>query len=91
MGTENETSKNNPNKGTAGKDKKFKESKLAGFKKGAIPDGEWKKNYTPDLVFEKKEGNKKTIVILESSASGDRKVHIGELTQFLSFVNTFHE
>lgn len=38
--------------------------------------------YRPDAVFKKDD----TVVILESSTTNDRKVHIGELIQFLTFV-----
>ena len=60
------------------KDRIFKETvNLAGFKEKRIVE----QFYSPDKAFEKD----KTIVIMESSSTGDRKVHIGELTQFLSY------
>ncbi|MEK5115141.1 hypothetical protein [Bacillus sp. FSL R5-0677] len=37
--------------------------------------------YTPDLIFEGIDN----IVVLEHSSTGDRKVHIGELTQFIEY------
>ncbi|MDU7150418.1 MAG: hypothetical protein E6300_18310 [Clostridium sp.] len=37
--------------------------------------------YRPDLVLE----TDKEIIVLEHSSSGDRKVHIGELSQFVEF------
>jgi len=41
------------------------------------------KYYAPDKVME----NTDAVIFFESSSTGDRKVHIGELTQFLSYVN----
>ena len=41
------------------------------------------KFYNPDMILE----NDDTVIFFESSSTGDRKVHIGELTQFLSYVN----
>ncbi|PFD44777.1 hypothetical protein [Bacillus cereus] len=38
--------------------------------------------YNPDLIL--KDSN--NMVILEHSSTGDRKVHIGELTQFIEYV-----
>ena len=40
--------------------------------------------YAPDKIME----NNDTVIFFESSSTGDRKVHIGELTQFLSYVNS---
>ena len=37
--------------------------------------------YNPDILFV----NDKKIIVVESSSTGDRKVHIGELFQFLVF------
>lgn len=62
-------------------DKEFKQSKIEGFSKFNIQES-WKEFYYPDLTMSKE----KTIVIMESSSTGDRKVHIGELIQFLSYV-----
>ena len=41
--------------------------------------------YKPDLIFE----DSNEIVVLEHSSTGDRKTHIGELTQFFDFANTY--
>ena len=63
-------------------DKAFKEEiKIKGF----LPSK--KKSlglfYKPDAILE----NSNSVIICESSSGGDRKVHIGELMQFLSYVN----
>lgn len=65
-----------------GKDKSFKECvSFSGFIKKA--SSKLHEYYQPDVVFEQ---NKITI-ICESSTTGDRKVHIGELVQFLTYVS----
>lgn len=45
---------------------------------------EFDPKYTPDSVC----GDENTEFILESSSTFDRKVHIGELIQFLTYVST---
>lgn len=45
---------------------------------------EFDPKYTPDSVC----GDENTEFILESSSTSDRKVHIGELIQFLTYVST---
>lgn len=65
-----------------GKDADFKNNiKIQGFV-DITNTVEPKGVYNPDKVF----GKDKTIIVLESSSTGDRKVHIGEMTQFLSYV-----
>ena len=41
--------------------------------------------YTPDKIVEDEDTD--AVIFFESSSTGDRKAHIGELTQFLSYVN----
>lgn len=68
-------------------DKDFKNGlAIEGFekRKSASSYGEF---YTPDVVLE----NEDTVIFFESSSSSDRKVHIGELTQFLTYVNLGEE
>ena len=67
-----------------GKDRKFKRSiSISGYLplkfKCAVDS-----KYTPDRVY----GDDITEFILESSSTSDRKVHIGELIQFLTYVST---
>lgn len=64
-------------------DKDFKQSQIEGFEKLNLPK-EWREKYNPDVAVKKD----KTVIIMESSSTGDRKVHIGELAQFLAFVNS---
>lgn len=45
---------------------------------------EFDSKYAPDVVY----GDDTTEFILESSSTSDRKVHIGELIQFLIYVST---
>ena len=40
--------------------------------------------YAPDMIME----NGDTVIFFESSSTGDRKVHIGELTQFLTYMTS---
>lgn len=64
------------------KDRTFKTNvDICDFEKQTVGDIVGK-NYHPDAIFTKS----KTIIILESSSTGDRKVHIGELIQFIEFV-----
>ena len=63
-------------------DADFKKSQVIGFEEYKLEE-DWGEFYKPDLVFTKD----KIIIFLESSSTGDRKPHVGELTQFLSFVN----
>ncbi len=69
-----------------GKDRKFKRDfEIDGFTKISLislDENKLGNFYQPDLMFEK-EGH---IIICEHSSTGDRKVHIGELTQFIAFV-----
>jgi len=65
-------------------DKQFKDNlKMEGFsnRKDTESLGEF---YKPDVVLE----NIDTVVFFESSSTGDRKVHIGELTQFFIYINS---
>lgn len=63
-----------------GKDMDFKNNvKTEGFN-DITEEIELGKLYNPDKVFERGE----TVVVFESSSTGDRKVHIGEMIQFLS-------
>lgn len=65
-----------------GKDTEFKENvKVQGFK-DITKEIEPKKLYHPDKVFEKDT----TVIVFESSSSGDRKTHIGEMIQFFSYI-----
>ena len=60
-----------------GKDKNFKEKfKIDGFSKEKYNG----KYYNPDLYFK----NKNEVVFVEHSSTGDRKIHIGELCQFVT-------
>lgn len=43
--------------------------------------------YQPDKIFTSI-NNKMEFIVMESSSTGDRKVHIGELLQFLTFVSS---
>ncbi len=67
-----------------GKDKKFKENiKVEGYEEYKTKNEQFFKFYHPDKILKKDN----SIIILESSSAGDRKVHIGELTQFLTYVS----
>jgi hypothetical protein len=72
-----------------GKDASFKDDlKIKSFEKYNCydkQDGYWQ----PDLVLINKEDNH--IVVCEHSTTGDRKVHIGELIQFLAFAYKFNK
>lgn len=64
------------------KDKIFKDSfKIKDAKKINNDITRKFRYYNPDLVLE--EDNE--IIVLEHSSTGDRKVHIGELSQFIDF------
>lgn len=66
-----------------GKDKTFKEiSSINGYIKLTT---ELESYYTPDAFFIKNDS--KDLIICECSSTGDRKVHIGELMQFLTYVS----
>lgn len=43
--------------------------------------------YKPDCVFE----NGKDVIIVESSSTGDRKVHIGEMVQFIEYASSMKD
>ena len=59
------------------KDKNFKEEfKIEGFNKEKYNE----EYYNPDLYFK----NENEVVFVEHSSTGDRKVHIGELCQFVT-------
>ena len=45
--------------------------------------------YIPDVVLENNDTD--AVIFFESSTTNDRKVHIGELTQFLTYINTGQE
>lgn len=64
-------------------DSEFKKSQIKGFVKLDLSK-DWSELYRPDVVVKKD----KTMVIMESSSTGDRKAHIGELTQFLEYVSS---
>ena len=67
-----------------GKDADFKnEVSIEGYAPVDFKTVDADNMYHPDAVFEK--GGH--LVILESSSTNDRKPHIGELMQFLSFVS----
>lgn len=64
------------------KDKEFKDSfKIKDAKKVNNDIMSGFEYYNPDLVLEEDD----EIIILEHSSTGDRKVHIGELSQFIDF------
>lgn len=70
-----------------GKDKTFKDRvKVKGYEEYVINHNDFQ-YYIPDKVLR----NKDSIIILESSSTGDRKVHVGELTQFLTYVSCCNE
>ena len=59
------------------KDKNFKEEfEIEGFNKEKYNE----EYYNPDLYFK----NENEVVFVEHSSTGDRKVHIGELCQFVT-------
>lgn len=63
------------------KDVEFKNKcNFEGYKKIQIR----RKFYSPDCVFEKEN----VIIVAESSSTGDRKVHIGELIQFIEYAHS---
>lgn len=67
------------------KDKSFKNDfKIISFEKESKDfKEEYRDYYTPDLIFT----NDKEIIICESSSASDRKVHLGEVLQFIAFAN----
>lgn len=70
-----------------GKDRTFKKRiQIAGFTKIKF-NGDSNFEYKPDCVL----ANENTEYFLESSSTGDRKVHIGELIQFLTYISTVTE
>jgi hypothetical protein len=65
-----------------GKDKQFKDNfRISGYRKLLDEQLSSHEYYNPDLAIE----NNENIIVLEHSSSGDRKVHIGELCQFIEF------
>ena len=63
-----------------GKDKDFKALlKVEGFEDC---DLENLKDYQPDKILKKE----KTLIFFESSSTSDRKIHIGEMIQFLTYI-----
>ena len=66
------------------KDKLFKENvKVQGFSEYKLIEKSICEFYKPDKILE----NEKSVIFFESSSTGDRKVHIGELIQFLTYVS----
>ena len=72
-----------------GKDFDFKTAcNIIGYEK--VSKGEvWSDFYSPDIVFKKKcrEKAASTMLFVESSSTGDRKVHIGEIAQFVAYIS----
>ena len=67
-----------------GKDNEFKGSiSILGYSPLKF-ECEFDPKYAPDSVW----GDDNTEFVLESSSTSDRKVHIGELIQFLTYVST---
>ncbi|PKM53394.1 MAG: hypothetical protein CVV00_12525 [Firmicutes bacterium HGW-Firmicutes-5] len=69
-----------------GKDTIFKNQfEIKGYKKenNKTFEIEHRNYYNPDLIFTKDEN----IIICEHSSTGDRKVHLGEMLQFVRFAN----
>jgi hypothetical protein len=66
-----------------GKDSEFK-SQVKVCNYNSVDLSDLGKYYHPDLTLE----NKSHLIIFESSSTGDRKVHIGELVQFLTYINS---
>lgn len=67
-----------------GKDNEFKNSISVLEYTPLEFESEFDPKYAPDSVY----GDDNTEYILESSSTSDRKVHIGELIQFLTYVST---
>lgn len=66
------------------KDKAFKERiSVQGFSEYKLVAKAIGEFYNPDKILE----NEDSIIFFESSSTGDRKVHIGELIQFLTYVS----
>ncbi len=66
------------------KDKAFKDNvRVKGFSENVSKIKNIGKFYNPDKILE----NEDSIIFFESSSTSDRKVHIGELIQFLTFVS----
>ena len=71
-------------KETLRKDCEFKKSlAVANFNEREIKKEELDEYYKPDKILE----NMDSVIFFESSSTNDRKVHIGELCQFLAYLN----